>query len=82
MNDDKNCKQKCSMTGCSGLMWWTTLVITVIAVPSFAVVVAKMSPLRGIGEIIVFILACWLSTFLGMRLMSHPKMKEKIGRKE
>lgn len=82
MQDGKECKTSCSMTGCGGLMWWTTLVVAVIAVPCFALVVATMSPLRGLGEIAVFILACWLSTFLGMKLMSNPKMKEKIGRKD
>lgn len=65
-------------SGCAGLMWWTTLVVAVLAVPAFGVVVASIVPLEGIGSIAVFILACWLCTFLGMRLMSNPKMHEKI----
>lgn len=81
MQDGNECKTSCSMGGCAGLMWWTTLVIAVVAVPSFGLVVAAMSPLRGSGEIVVFILACWLSTFLGMKLVSNPKMNQKIGKK-
>jgi|GEM_PF-6462316 len=70
--DDKDCKVM-------GIMWWTTLVVAVLAVPSFGFVVSYVMPFRGIGELAIFILACWLCTFLGMRLMSNPKMLEKIG---
>lgn len=62
-----------------GLMWWATLAIAVLAVPSFGFVVSYVMPFRGIGELGVFILACWLCTYLGMKLMSNPKMSEKIG---
>lgn len=57
---------------CTGLMWWMTLVIAVLAVPSFALVISAISPLRGLGEVIVFVLACWLCTYLGMKLMQRP----------
>jgi hypothetical protein len=71
--DDDSCS-----TGCSGIMWWATLVMAVLAVPSFGAVVALMAPLQGLGQIVVFILACWLCTYLGMKLMQNPKMHEKI----
>lgn len=71
-DDSKNCKVM-------GLMWWATLIVAVLAVPSFGFVVSYILPFRGIGELVVFILACWLCTYLGMRLMSNPKMMEKIG---
>jgi hypothetical protein len=73
--------KECS-TGCTGIMWWATLVVAVLAVPSFGVVVASVVPIRGAGEVVVFILACWLCTYLGMRLMSNPKMHEKIIKKD
>jgi len=76
MNNDKNC------SGCTGMAWWATLVIAVLAVPCFGLVVAKVVPVSGIAQIIVFVLACWLCTYLGMRLMSNPKMHDKIGKKD
>ncbi|MFW0776710.1 MAG: hypothetical protein ACN2B6_03200 [Rickettsiales bacterium] len=69
-------------TGCGAMSWWATLIIAVLAVPSFGVVVAFMSPLTGFAQLIVFVLACWLCTYLGMRLMSNPKMHEKICKKD
>jgi hypothetical protein len=68
--------ENCSIMG---LMWWTTLAVAVLAVPCFAIVVSYIFPFRGIGGLITFVLACWLCTYLGMRLMSNPKMSEKIG---
>ena len=83
-----NCGKKdgenssCPITkNCASAMWWITLLVAVLAVPSFGVVIASMSPLRGMGEIAVFVLACWLCTYLGMVLMDHPKMRDKIGDK-
>lgn len=73
MHHDKNCSG-----GCSGIVWWAMLIIAVLAVPSFGVVIAFMSPASGIGQLIVFVLACWLCTYLGMRLMSNSKMHDKI----
>ena len=68
----RNCSQM-------GLFWWTTLAVAVIAVPSFGLVVSYIFPFRGTGSLVIFVLACWLCTYLGMRLMSNPKMSEKIG---
>jgi FtsH-binding integral membrane protein len=62
-----------------GVFWWTTLTVAVLAVPCFGIVVSYIFPFRGLGGLIVFILACWLCTYLGMRLMSNPKMADKIG---
>ena len=53
--------------------WWAFLVVAVIAVPSIAFVAAAMVPDKGIWQILVFVFACWLSTFIGMKLM---KMKQ------
>ena len=64
---------------CGGIFWWTTLLIAVLAVPSFGIAVSYIFPFRGLGGLIVFVLACWLSTYLGMRLVANPKMSKKIG---
>ena len=63
----------------TGIMWWTALVITVVAVPSFGFAISYLFPFRGMLQLVVFILACWLCTYLGMRLMQNPKMSELIG---
>jgi amino acid transporter len=72
---------KCG-TGCSGLMWWMTLVVAVLAVPSFGIMAASLMPGPELVQILVFILACWFSTFLGMRLMKDPKMHKMVDPKE
>ena len=71
---------KDSFKNCSsiGLMWWTTLVVAVLAIPSLGFIIAKALPLRGFGELLIFILACWFCTYLGMRLMHNPKMSESF----
>ena len=76
-NQNPNCS-----TGCTGLMWWLTLLVAVLAVPSAAYVLTLMFPVSGLGEVVVFVLACWLCTYLGMRLMSHPKLAGKINLKK
>ncbi len=52
-----------------GVMWWATLVIAVLAVPSVGVVVAMMFPFGDLTQVIIFVLTCWVSTWLGMKLM-------------
>ena len=66
-------------SGCQGLMWWATLVVAVLAVPSFGFVISRLIPVKGIGEILVFIGACWFCTYLGIKLMHNPQMSKKIG---
>lgn len=65
-----------------GIWWWATLVIAVLAVPAFGIAVASVVPIRGAGEVVVFILACWLCTYLGMILMRNPRMNERLGKKD
>ena len=53
-----------------GLMWWSTLLIAVIAVPTLGVTVALAS--GGQSELIligVFVITCWASVWLGMWLV-------------
>ncbi|MDE3060934.1 MAG: hypothetical protein KGJ06_07975 [Pseudomonadota bacterium] len=68
--------QGCS--GCQGINWWATLVVAVIAVPSFGAVVVALSGVKGFASLAVFVLACWLCTYLGMKLMHNPKMSQKL----
>jgi len=79
MKDSKSgdSSKSCSMS-CGNVYWWVTLIAAVLAVPSFGIVAAVMWGSKGIGEVIVFIAACWLSTYLGMKLMHNPKMSEKV----
>lgn len=77
-NATENKSEASCNSSCMGVFWWTTLAVAVLAVPCFGIVVSYIFPFRGLGGLIVFILACWLCTFLGMRLMSNPKMADKI----
>lgn len=63
-------------------MWWTTLIVAVIAVPAFGYVMSSVIPMKGLGEIIIFMIACWFCTFLGMKLMKMPGMSDKVGSKK
>lgn len=51
------------------IYWWSFLVVAVLAVPSVGFIIAMTVPGSGIGQLIVFVLSCWVSTYLGMRLM-------------
>lgn len=78
MNTDK----KSDEAGCQGTYWWATLVVAVLAVPSFGVIVSLLSHTKGIFQVLIFMLACWFCTYLGMRLMHNPRMNEKIGHRK
>lgn len=65
-----------SAPGRSTLCWWATLVVAVLAVPSFGIIVALMTGTTGLLQIWIFMLACWFCTYLGMRLMRQPRMTQ------
>lgn len=68
MHHDHDGKGCCGMKG-SHIYWWASLVVAVLAVPSIGFIIASIVPGKGLGQIVVFVLTCWVSTFLGMRLM-------------
>ena len=71
-----NANQNCS--GCDGIWWWATLVVAVIAVPTLGLIVVSIFNAEGMMQIALFMITCWLCTYLGMRLMQNPKMAEKF----
>lgn len=75
MNNDSTGKGCCSFSSGS-LFWWTKLMVAVLAVPSLALIITAVIPIRGMGEVVVFVLACWISTYLGMKLMQNPKVQD------
>lgn len=62
-------KPKGSFIG--GLAWWMTLIITVIAVPLFGAIMAMSVTSKALGQMLIFVIACWISTWLGMWLMKR-----------
>lgn len=56
-----------------GLLWWAMLTVAVLAIPSLAFVIVSAISLEGIGGLVVFVLSCWICTFIGMKLMHRPK---------
>jgi hypothetical protein len=75
----KECFKHCSM---SGMIWWSYLVVAVLAVPSAGFLITHTLGVSGIGELFVFILACWFCTFMGMRLMANPKIMAQMNNKK
>ncbi|MGE0755165.1 MAG: hypothetical protein AB7L92_08415 [Alphaproteobacteria bacterium] len=73
MGDSKMCG-----SGCGGVMWWMTLLVAVLAIPSAAIIVTLLFQVEGIAQILLFVITCWLCTYLGMRLMQNPKIQESI----
>jgi len=71
--DNQSCN---SCQGTMTIMWWVTLLVAVLAVPSFGIIAALMWGSKGIGEVTIFIVACLACTYLGIRLMRNPKMSE------
>ena len=55
------------------LLWWTYLLTAVLAIPSLGFIITNSLPVSGFLELMVFIIACWFCTFMGMKLMSNPK---------
>lgn len=63
---------------CDNVMWWAMLVIAVLAVPSFGIVITMLTGAQGFFQVSIFIVTCWLCTYLGMRLMQNPKVRAKL----
>jgi len=57
----------------AGLVWWTTLVMAVIAVPLIGGIVAMAITKSASMQMIIFMLTCWVSTWLGMWLMKKSQ---------
>ncbi|MDX1974861.1 MAG: hypothetical protein SFT92_04220 [Rickettsiales bacterium] len=67
----------CNYEGMWGnLIWWTKLAVAVLAVPAVGIMVVSASQTSGVVEIAVFMIACWVSTYLGMRLMINSKKRK------
>jgi hypothetical protein len=57
----------------SSAIWWSKLVVAVIAVPMIGVLVSAMAPGGEFGQVIAFVATCWVSVFFGMKLMDTAK---------
>lgn len=73
MTDTHKIDDCCKTHLWGSIYWWAFLLVAVLAVPSVAFVVAALVPDQGITQIIVFVIACWVSTFIGMKLMNMKK---------
>jgi lipopolysaccharide export LptBFGC system permease protein LptF len=59
------------------ISWWFMLIVAVLAIPALGYAIVTVTGITGIMGILVFIVACWSSTYFGMHLMKHPSMREK-----
>lgn len=62
--------------GTGSYFWWAKLVVAVLAIPALGGIIATALPVRGIGQIVVFVIACWACTYLGMKLMQSAENKK------
>lgn len=53
----------------NALYWWAALVVAVLAIPSIGFIIAATVPEKGIVQLAVFVMSCWVCTFLGMHIM-------------
>ncbi len=72
MNEDPG-SNKSSGKKFNYVIWWTYLVIAVLAIPSLGFIITNTMPVSGFLQLMVFIIACWFCTYMGMKLMSNPK---------
>lgn len=70
MEDRNTPKEKATATvAWEHLIWWSTLLVTVMAGASVAVLAALDSGAKGMVAVAVFMLVVWLLTYVAMRLM-------------
>ena len=60
----------------AGLLWWTTLVMAVIAVPLIGTSVALAMTDSQFTQMLIFIGTCWACVWLGMWLMKKADEHE------
>lgn len=53
----------------SAVMWWVTLIISVIALPIIGASLALALSENATIQVLVFMMVCWLCTWAGMWLM-------------
>lgn len=61
----------------SGLVWWITLIMAVVAVPIVGTSVALAATDSAFLQMVVFVLTCWACTWLGMWLMKKADAHQK-----
>ena len=71
LNEEKNSSPAPIMRSA---IWWAYLVTAVLAIPSLSYLLTSLLPVSGAIELLIFIIACWLCTYVGMRLMGAPSM--------
>lgn len=53
----------------SGVYWWAMLLVAILAVPSIGFIIAYALPIGELGQLVAFVITCWVSTWVGMWLM-------------
>lgn len=61
---------------CMDINWWAMLIVAVLAVPCLGILIALALGAQGFFGVAVIIVTCWISTYLGMRLMHNKGVKK------
>lgn len=75
MNEPNGANGSSTKKRFTGLIWWAYLITAVLAIPSLSFLITSAIPVSGAVELLIFVIACWMCTYVGMRLMSNPKMR-------
>ena len=82
MDEGKGANESSKKHSMVGVIWWAYLITAVLAVPSLSYLLTKMVPVHGIIELLIFVVACWFCTYVGMRLISNPKLSPPTDKRE
>ena len=71
MNSNDNNKKGCCSVWLTwdNAVWWSKLVVAVIAVPMLGILAGSLVPGGDMGKTIAFVITCWVSVFIGMKIM-------------
>jgi cytochrome c oxidase subunit IV len=77
-SEDKKSPSECQYSGFfGGLIWWSKLIVAVLAVPWIGLIIAAVMRTQNSSlQLVAFVLTCWVCTFLGMSLMKNKQDKK------
>lgn len=65
-----------AMPAIEGIVWWTMLMVAVLAIPAISIMVSMALPLSDFARVVSFIVTCWACTWAGMWLMRRSDLKD------
>lgn len=54
------------------LSWWLTLLVAVLAIPSFGFIIIMLAGIKGTTGVFVFMVCCWIASYFAMQWILLP----------